>query len=67
MLELFKRILADPDMQLLKPRLKEHEDLKNLIEFILKKFFKAVEKNPFLIVEVSSRLLRCLRVRTDEI
>lgn len=52
MLELFRRILADPDLLPTTPRLKEHADLKSLIEFILKKFFKTVKDNPLMLIEV---------------
>ena len=51
-LELFKQILEDPALIPTTPKLKEHADLKSLIEFILKKFFKAVKDNPLLLLEV---------------
>lgn len=51
-LELFKQILEDSALIPATPKLKEHADLKSLIEFILKKFFKAVKENPLLLLEV---------------
>ena len=49
-LELFKRIL-DEEKSL--PREQPYKDLVNLINFLLRKFFKAVAEDSFLIVEVS--------------
>jgi replication fork protection complex subunit Tof1/Swi1 len=48
-LELFKSILAD---QKSLPREQPYKDLVNLINFILRKFFKALSEDPFLAVEV---------------
>jgi replication fork protection complex subunit Tof1/Swi1 len=48
-LDLFKTILAD---QKALPREQPYKDLINLINFILRQFFKALEKEPFLAVEV---------------
>ncbi|KAF7973783.1 hypothetical protein HWV62_41286 [Athelia sp. TMB] len=47
-LNLFKMILDD---QKSFPRDQPHKDLINLINFILRKFFKALEEEPFLAVE----------------
>lgn len=47
-LDLFKSILADSKIL---PREQPYKDLVALINFILRKFFKAVEQNPFLLVE----------------
>lgn len=49
-LELFKRILDDPDVA--KAKEGPTADLRKLIEFVLKKFFKAVQDHPFLLLEV---------------
>jgi len=48
-LNLFKTILDD---QKSLPRDQPHKDLLNLINFILRKFFKALAEEPFLAVEV---------------
>lgn len=50
MLELFQRILEDQELNTVKDS--PAADLKKLIEYILRKFFKAVKANPFLLVEV---------------
>ncbi|GJJ14718.1 hypothetical protein Clacol_008985 [Clathrus columnatus] len=47
-LDLFRNILAEKEMF---PRTQPHKDLVQLINYILRQFFKAVEKEPFLIVE----------------
>ncbi|KAH9474545.1 Topoisomerase 1-associated factor 1 [Psilocybe cubensis] len=47
-LDLFKTILAD---QKSLPREQPYKDLINLVNFILRQFFKALEKDPFLAVE----------------
>ncbi|KAF8961410.1 timeless protein-domain-containing protein [Flammula alnicola] len=47
-LDLFKTILAD---QKALPREQPYKDLINLINFILRQFFKALSKEPFLAVE----------------
>jgi replication fork protection complex subunit Tof1/Swi1 len=49
-LELFKRVLDDPDVA--KAKEGPMADLRKLIEFVLKKFFKAVQDHPFLLLEV---------------
>jgi hypothetical protein len=49
-LNLFKSILAD---QKSIPRDPPYKDLVRLINFILRQFFKAIEENTFLAVEVS--------------
>lgn len=49
-LNLFKSILAD---QKFIPRDPPYKDLVRLINFILRQFFKAIEENAFLAVEVS--------------
>ena len=51
-LELFRRILEDPYIDVPKPKLQEHADLKSLIEYILKRFFKTVKENPLMLLEV---------------
>jgi len=48
-LNLFKTIMDD---QKSLPRDQPHKDLINLINFILRKFFKALTEEPFLAVEV---------------
>jgi replication fork protection complex subunit Tof1/Swi1 len=55
-LELFKRILDDPDVA--KAKEGQTADLRKLIEFVLKKFFKAVQDHPLLLLEVRLRLPR---------
>lgn len=62
MLELFQRILDDQSLAAGKDP--STTDLKKLIEYILKKFFKAVKDNPMLLVEV--RLASVLEHRTRE-
>ncbi|KDR76874.1 hypothetical protein GALMADRAFT_245966 [Galerina marginata CBS 339.88] len=47
-LDLFKSILAD---QKALPRDQPYRDLINLVNFILRQFFKALEKEPFLAIE----------------
>ena len=49
-MNLFKSILAD---QKSIPRDPPYKDLVRLINFILRQFFKAIEENTFLAVEVS--------------
>lgn len=58
-LELFQRIMEDPDIAIPKPRLKEHADLKSLVEYILRKFFKAATENPLLYLDVRFPSLSC--------
>lgn len=66
-LELFQRILTDDNLALAHdPTTK---DLKKLIEYILRQFFKAVQDKPMLLMEVSvdrhlSRLTALLRCDT---
>jgi hypothetical protein len=48
-LDLFKAILAD---QKSFPQEQPYKDLLNLVNFILRRFFKALEEEPFLAVEV---------------
>ncbi|GAA5852706.1 hypothetical protein JCM8547_002595 [Rhodosporidiobolus lusitaniae] len=48
-LELFKRILEDPDVS--NAREGPNVDLRKLIEFVLRKFFKAVQDHPFMLLE----------------
>ncbi|KAK4058290.1 Topoisomerase 1-associated factor 1 [Microbotryomycetes sp. JL221] len=48
-LELFKRILEDD--QCVTSRQQPLKDLKKLIEFILRKFFKTIEERPFMLIE----------------
>lgn len=50
-LELFNRILDDQKML---PRDSAYKELIQMINFLLRKFFKAVQESPFLVVEVSS-------------
>ena len=50
-LALFKSIL---DHKQYLPREQPYKDLVNLIQFLLRQFFKAVEDDPFIIVHVSS-------------
>jgi replication fork protection complex subunit Tof1/Swi1 len=49
-LALFKNIL---DHKQYLPRDQPHKDLVNLIQFLLRQFFKAVEDDSFIIVHVS--------------
>lgn len=55
-MHLFKSILDD---QRSLPKDKPYQDLIQLIMFILRKFFKTVEEEPFLMIEVrhSSQLI----------
>lgn len=46
--------MEDPDIGQAKPRLKEHADLKSLIDYIVKKLIKATVENPDLPIDVSS-------------
>lgn len=48
-LNLFKTILAEEKAF---PKDQAFKDLKNVTEYIIKKFFKATRDNPFLLVEV---------------
>ena len=48
-MDLFKTILAD---QKSFPREQPYKDLVNLINFILRQFFKALEADSFLAIEV---------------
>lgn len=48
-MDLFKSILAD---QKSLPKGQPYKDLVDLINFLLRKFFKAVEEDSFLVVEV---------------
>ena len=50
MLELFQRILQDEQLSASKDQ--PSSDLKKLIEYILKKFFKAAKERPMLMLEV---------------
>lgn len=52
-MNLFKTIL---DQQKSMPREQPYKDLVALINYLLRQFFKAVEEEPFLIVQVSSTL-----------
>jgi hypothetical protein len=52
-LDLFKKILAD---QKSFPRDQPYKDLINLITFILRQFFKALDEEPFLAIEVGRYL-----------
>jgi replication fork protection complex subunit Tof1/Swi1 len=52
-MNLFKTILDD---QKSLPRDQPHKDLINLINFILRKFFKALAEEPFLAIEVCALL-----------
>lgn len=49
-LELFNRILDD---QKALPRDAAYKELIQMVNFILRKFFKTVRENPFLVVEVN--------------
>lgn len=53
-MELFKAILAD---QKSLPREQSYKDLINLINFILRQFFKKLDTEPFLAVEVRKFIL----------
>jgi hypothetical protein len=46
---LFKAILAEERAF---PKDQAFKDLKNVIEYIVKKFFKSARENPFVLVEV---------------
>ncbi|GAA5828412.1 hypothetical protein JCM11251_006233 [Rhodosporidiobolus azoricus] len=48
-LELFKRILDDPSIA--SAREGPNVDLRKLIEYVLRKYFKAVQEHPFLLLE----------------
>ncbi|GAA5909890.1 hypothetical protein JCM6882_002043 [Rhodosporidiobolus microsporus] len=48
-LELFKRILEDPNVST--AREGPNVDLRKLVEYVLRKFFKAVQEHPFLLLE----------------
>ncbi|BGP23540.1 replication fork protection complex subunit Tof1/Swi1 [Rhodotorula toruloides] len=48
-LELFRRILEDRDIA--EAREGPNADLRKLIEYVLRKFFKAVQEHPFLLLE----------------
>ncbi|GAA5969681.1 hypothetical protein JCM11641_008004 [Rhodosporidiobolus odoratus] len=48
-LELFKRVMDDPDVA--GAREGPNADLRKLIEYVLRKFFKAVQDHPFLLLE----------------
>lgn len=48
-LDLFKTILSEKDTL---PRDQPYKDLINLVNFILRKFFKALAEDSFLVVEV---------------
>ncbi|GAA6001966.1 hypothetical protein JCM10207_003015 [Rhodosporidiobolus poonsookiae] len=48
-LELFKRITDDPEIA--NAREGPNLDLRKLIEYVLRKFFKAVQEHPFLLLE----------------
>lgn len=49
-LELFRRIMEDRDIA--DAREGPNADLRKLIEYVLRKFFKAVQEHPFLLLEV---------------
>ncbi|KZW03785.1 timeless-domain-containing protein [Exidia glandulosa HHB12029] len=49
-LSLFKGILKEHEQKML-PTDQPHVELLNLIKYVLRQFFKAVEKDPFLVVE----------------
>ena len=51
-LELFKSILAN---QKSLPKEQPYKDLVTLINYILRQFFKAVEEDSFVLVEVTSK------------
>lgn len=53
-LELFNRILDDA--RTFPREAQSYKELIQLINFLLRKFFKAVEESPFLVVEVSDRM-----------
>ena len=55
-LDLFKTILED---QKSLPRDQPYKDLVNLMNFLVRKFFKAVAEDPFLIVEVGDFSTTC--------
>ena len=48
------------------PRDQPYKDLVNLIQFLLRQFFKAVEDDPFIIVHVSTYNLRLVLDVTNE-
>jgi hypothetical protein len=39
------------------PKEQAYKDLKNVVEYIVKKFFKAARENPFLLVEVGLKII----------
>ena len=55
-LDLFKTILEE---QKSLPRDQPYKDLVNLMNFLVRKFFKAVAEDPFLIVEVGHFSTTC--------
>ena len=57
-LYLFKKIMAEEKSL---PKDQPYKDLVALIKFLLRQFFKAVEKDSFLVVEVSRRLIYIFR------
>jgi replication fork protection complex subunit Tof1/Swi1 len=48
-LDLFKSILSDEKSL---PKEQPYKDLISLINYVLRKFFKAIDEEPFLIIEV---------------
>ena len=61
-LDLFKTILEE---QKSLPRDQPYKDLVNLMNFLVRKFFKAVAEDPFLIVEVSCPLDICFVIEAE--
>ncbi|KAJ3565991.1 hypothetical protein NP233_g7283 [Leucocoprinus birnbaumii] len=59
-LDLFKTILSEKDTL---PRDQPYKDLINLINFILRKFFKALAEDSFLAVEVRTPVLSSVELR----
>lgn len=54
-MNLFKTLLS---AQKSFPKEQPYKDLVSLINYILRQFFKAVDKEPFLIVEVNIHIFR---------
>ena len=48
------------------PREQPYKDLVNLVQFLLRQFFKAVEEDPFIIVHVSTYSLRSTLVLSSD-
>jgi hypothetical protein len=63
-LNLFKSILAEERAF---PKDQAYKDLKNVIEYIVKKFFKAARENPFVLVEVGLIETFALKILTSSL